>query len=682
MRPLTHRMGSLFPGWILYLLVMILIAGLSATALADEDPVDYTEFSLEDLFEMDVVYGASKHQQKTEEAPSSISIITAEDIEIFGYRTLGEVLASLRGFYMTDDRNYQYVGVRGFGRPGDYNSRLLVLVDGAPLNEGVYGGVGSDRTLQIPVGNIQRMEIIRGPASCLYGTNALFGVINIVTKEGHEIDGVQVEGSLLSFGGKHGRLQVGGLTDSGVNWYITGEAGKIDGQDHYFPEFDYPEYNDGVFTDGDTEKWSHLFGKATYNGLTLEGMFAQRKKWIPTSPWETNFDDNRTWTDDRTGLVIVRYQKPVTEATDLTARVNYGWYDYEGEYAYWWDGDYINYDIGDSRWLASEVSVSHTLSSGHVLDFGAEYRNDSRIFQKNYDEGYEEYVPEDDWGPYVDDTQTGSNWGVYAQAELHLRENWQLTAGLRHDDYSTFGSTTNPRIASVAEVTDGTIIKALYGQAFRAPSAYEMYYHDGGNTTKPNPLLGPENIATYEFIWEQHLRHDLHSSVSVFYYENKNLVEEYVDPDDDLLVFINRGTIQSVGAEAELDGRFASGWRGRLSYSYQETKDQEFDLTLTNSPQQMVKLNVMAPLRRPTTRAGFELQYFSNRKTYYDTYAEGYLLANLTVVNQGLYSGLKIRGTVYNLLDTDYAHPGGIEHWQQFIPQDGRSYRLTVSLHF
>lgn len=642
MRPWTNSKVTSYLPSIVHLLAIFLIAGLAAQAPAEDDPVDYTEFSLEDLFEMDVVYGASKHEQKTADAPSSISIVTAEEIELFGYRTLGEVLASLRGFYMTDDRNYQYVGVRGFGRPGDYNSRLLVLVDGAPLNEGVYGGVGSDRTLQISVDNIQRMEIIRGPASCLYGTNALFGVINIVTKEGHEIDGVQIEGSLLSFGGKHGKLQAGGLTKSGVNWYVSGETGQIDGQDHYFPEFDYPEYNDGVFTKGDTEKWSNLLAKVSYQEFTLEGIYSQRKKWIPTAPWETNFDDNRSWTDDRTGMFIARYQKPINEDTDLTARVNYGFYDYEGEYAYWWDYDYINFDIGDSRWLASEISVSHTLDSGHVLDLGAEYRNDTRIFQKNYDQGYEFYVPEDEWGPYLDDVQSGTNWGVYGQAELHLRENWQLTGGLRHDDYSTFGSTTNPRFASVTEVADGTILKALYGQAFRAPSAYELYYHDGGNTTKANPHLGPENITTYELIWEQHLRPDLHSNVSLFHYENKDLVEEIFD-DDDLLIFTNRGRIESTGVEAELEGRFTNGWRGRLSYSYQNTKDQELDQTLTNSPQQMVKLNVMAPLRRPTTRAGFELQYFSNRKTYYDTYAEGYLLANLTMINEGLYSGLKIR---------------------------------------
>ncbi len=118
------------------------------------------------------VFGASKYEQKVSEAPSSISIVTAEDIKKYGYRTLADILRSVRSFYISYDRSYSYAGARGFGRPGDYNSRILVLIDGHRSNDNVYDGalLGTEGVIDVDL--IDRVEIIRGPGSSLYGSNA------------------------------------------------------------------------------------------------------------------------------------------------------------------------------------------------------------------------------------------------------------------------------------------------------------------------------------------------------------------------------------------------------------------------------------------------------------------------------------------------------------------------------
>ena len=125
------------------LLALTVLAATAAPARAQTSPADppaLADKSLEDLMAVEVgtVFGAARREQRVTEAPSSVTIVTAEDIRTFGWRTLADALSSVRGFYVTNDRNYTYVGVRGFGRPSDYNNRVLVLVNGHRYNDNVY----------------------------------------------------------------------------------------------------------------------------------------------------------------------------------------------------------------------------------------------------------------------------------------------------------------------------------------------------------------------------------------------------------------------------------------------------------------------------------------------------------------------------------------------------------------
>ena len=124
---------------------LTLAAAVQAQQMPDSENI--ADLSIEELMQVrvDSVYGASKHEQKVTQAPSSMTMVTADDIRRFGYRTLADVLRDVRSFYVSDDRNYQYVGVRGFLRPGDYNSRLLVTIDGHRMNDSVYDGAYAGR---------------------------------------------------------------------------------------------------------------------------------------------------------------------------------------------------------------------------------------------------------------------------------------------------------------------------------------------------------------------------------------------------------------------------------------------------------------------------------------------------------------------------------------------------------
>src|SRR5947209_17402614 len=145
------------------------------------------------LFEdLPSIFGASKYEQKPSEAPASVSIITSEEIQKYGYRTLSEIMRSVRGFFSTYDRNYSYIGARGFDRPGDYDTRVLLLLDGHRINDNVYDQASVGTESLIDVDAIDRVEVIRGPSSSLYGTDAFFAVINVITKSGRDLNGKEI----------------------------------------------------------------------------------------------------------------------------------------------------------------------------------------------------------------------------------------------------------------------------------------------------------------------------------------------------------------------------------------------------------------------------------------------------------------------------------------------------------
>ena len=152
-----------------------------------------------------VVTAASRFAQGTGEAPASISVITGEEIRRFGYRTVADVLTSVRGIYSSNDRNYTYLGLRGFAETGNYNSRTLVLLDGHRLNEPLADAAYFGLESAVAIEDIERVEVIRGPGSSLYGTNALLGVINIVSKR-TDWRGVRVGAETGNLGTYRGRV--------------------------------------------------------------------------------------------------------------------------------------------------------------------------------------------------------------------------------------------------------------------------------------------------------------------------------------------------------------------------------------------------------------------------------------------------------------------------------------------
>src|SRR5580658_8569285 len=184
------------------------ILALTATAGAQQDVKDLSEVSLEELSNIQV-YSASKHLQSASDAPASVTVVTADEIQKYGYRNLADILRSVPGFYVTYDRDYTFVGVRGFGRLGDWNSRILVLIDGHRINNNVLGQAMLGNEFLVDVDMIERVEIVRGPSSSLYGAQAFFAIINVITRKPPELKRLEVSFAPGNFGTYQGRASYG-----------------------------------------------------------------------------------------------------------------------------------------------------------------------------------------------------------------------------------------------------------------------------------------------------------------------------------------------------------------------------------------------------------------------------------------------------------------------------------------
>ena len=596
--------------------------------------------------EIPSVFGASKYEQKVTEAPASVTIITAEEIRRYGHRTLADILRSARGFYTSNDRNFSYAGVRGFSRPGDFNTRLLILVDGFRTNDAVYNAGPIDREFPVDVDLIDRVEIARGPSASLYGTSAFFGVVNIITKSGRQIGGAQLAGALGSYDMGAGRVTYGDRFANGVDVIVSGTLSDTGGQDLFFPQFS--DVNGGIATGVDYEQGRNFFGKVTFHDFTINGDFTERTKGIPTGSYETVFNDPGNFTLDGGHRLGVTYAHRFRGGLELTSRAGYDDIYEDGEYVYDWaeegdPADLVPYiDRIQTKRVTSEITITKQLGDRHRVVAGSEYRNNFKMHQKGFD-----------LDVYQDDTRDSTVWGLYAQDEFSLTENLILNAGVRFDRYGfdTTSSNVSPRVALIYNPFQDTTLKVLYGEAFRAPSAYELYFEDGGTTAKAAGMLDPELMRSTEVVVEQRLSRAWQVTGSVFHYAIDDLITAVLDPVDELVVFQNVDSIEAIGAEVEAEGKTATGWTGRLGYSTQNSHEQPVDLgALTNSTRHMAKASVIAPLIGERVFAGVEGLYVSSRRTLMDSQADGFFLTNLTLSTSSLLSGWDVSVSAYNLL--------------------------------
>ena len=662
--------------------VFLLGGYLSVRADETSDSMNVLKhMSLDELVNVQIntVLGASKHEQDISDAPANVTVLSSDEIRLYGWRTLGEALRSVSGVVVTYDRGYAYIGVRGFDRPGDYSGRVLITIDGHRMNDAMYDTSAMDTDFPLDLDLIDRIEVIRGPGSTLYGNNAFFGVINIVTRNSKSVHDGEISGSYGTFNTYTGRATFGHNFTNGVGLVLSGSWYDSAGN----PSLFYPEFlkvNDGIAHNMDGGHAYNFFGSITWKDWTFEGGYGDRFKRVPTAIYTypdagevIAFNDPRFHTVDARGFVDLKYNHTFTDDWRLTVRGYFDYYRYDGDYPYHYnptdplDPVTVNVDYEQSESVGGEVQLSRTLFKRHYITIGSEARYDYALALENYD-----LLPR---SIYVNAHRHNYFTGIYAQDEFKVRDNLLLDAGVRYDYFDSVGSTFSPRAALIYHPWKPSTIKLLYGQAYRAPDASENYYSwpipPGGTELKP------ETIRTYEVVYEHRFNQVWQAKTAFFYNELKNLITY-----GDTQAYVNLPSVTTEGIESELSAHFANELSGRFSYTYANAKDGSTGLRLANSPEHMVKLNLAVPVWKKKLFASTEVQFMSRRSTVSGDHVPGYWLVNAGLFSREIVPGLEVSLSVYNLFDTRYSDPATSDFLQPAIEQNGRTLRIKATWRF
>ena len=621
------------------------------------------ELSLEQLLDVKIT-SASKFSQRVSDAPASVSVLTAEDFRTYGWRTLAEALASVRGLYVTSDRAYSYLGARGFQPVGDYNSRVLLLIDGYRLNDNIFDQAQVGREFGLDVDLIERIEIVRGPSSSVYGGNALFGVVNVITRPAASVGGVELSGVLGSFDAGEVRASLGKTLAGGARLVLSVNHYQSDGPVLAFPG--EPSTGGAPVADTDFEKGHGFFAKFEDGGFRLSVMDSERTKGLTGGLYATPIDPRNTSIDQHS-FIDAAYTRTLG-AIEWTGRASYSEYEYLGDYYY--GPTTLSKDVAEGKWWNAEIKGVTTLGR-HKLVFGLEYQDNLRQDQSNFD--VEPYAL------FLGDRRKSRRTGLYVQDDFAMSERVAVSGGLRYDAYDYGDAQVNPRLGMICRLGERTVAKLLYGTAFRPANAYEAYYSyplvQAGNVN-----LQPESITTYDAVLETVPVENSRLVASFYQNKIKDLIVYTFDPVNALSRFENQGKASVRGIEVEAEYAWKSGARLRTSYAWQHAKD-EAGSTLANSPRQLAKFNLSMPVTG-RWRAGLEGQYTGRRHTAISTIAD-YALANLTLGSARAWRGWEVYASVYNLFDHEYFDPADLgDPSRDLLEQNGRTYRVKTIFRF
>ena len=647
------------------LLIGVLASSLPSSLFAqtreDSDEANIEEISLESLLDVEVST-ASKYEQTAREAPASVSVITAEDITRYGYRTLAEALASVRGFYLGNDLERAYLGTRGFGKPGEYNNRVLILIDGHTINEATTGWAPINTELGLDMATVERIEVVRGPGSALYGTGAMFSVINVVTKDARATAAPRVSATLGSYGEQRGAASYSyaAALENGPKVTVSGLWGRFGGADLYFEEFDSPNTNDGVAEGRDWERYYGAALSASQGSFAVRARYAIHQGGNPTAPAGRSFNSDHARRDNAQGFVELGYERAFAADKRLTLRSYIDHTELHDVNAYpGQDGEVLELSRGFSNNLGTEARFQWDTGLKNRFTVGAEYRY-ARI-------DYRAWMSDSLFFRLERPHRLAS---VYVQDEYRFTRNLAATVGLRYDRDAKGNSAFTPRMALAYHPSRSSTLKLLYGQAFRAPSVTELISNDN---------LEPEHIYTTEVVWEQAVTSQLSGTLSLYDFRAYDLIDLALNVRKNVFENQNIGKANARGVELGLNAYFGPVSRAYARYAFQRAWNTTVERTpLTDSPEHVVKLGAVIPFFSIFYTAP-EVRYETSRLTLQGSRTDPFLLADFTLSTEPQFGGLSLSVSVRNVFNTRYKLPASIAHRQQALPQYGRMVLLKAT---
>jgi iron complex outermembrane receptor protein len=696
-------------------LMMLFVLGSSMNAFAQNNDVLDENFVLDEM-----VVSATRSEKKLLDTAASVSVITDKDLDKMHINNLDEAFVKIPGVYVGRLSGIGSTTSQTVMRGVNAANSVAVLVDGVQVNDSYNGSVTWSA---IPVDMVKRVEVLRGPASVLYGGNALAGVINIITKD---VDKTSV----------NLKLSYGSNNTQNHSLYVAGKASdKLDFNVNY-----EKKKTDGYITD------PVLSSKAVFGAETTTTNTGA-KRWIIGNKGKRQWDEN-------TVGVGFKYHFDESKSLALDFTKNEYEYSYSAPTSYFGDdiikkaGTYFStpgekasnkynmtYNDSENGWKAvvgysdqykqHDTSISkatdsskpntrfsfdlqknQTISANNNAVFGLNYRKDemdATVYKLADKFNSDSKIA-------VDSMASGTNksFSAYVMDEHKFSERWTATAGLRYDKWSTDGRILLPNKTEAINYDESTYdnwspsLSVMYkpeadssvylswGKAFEAPSLYRMYSSSYSSNVYniANPNLKPQKAETFELGYKKDLNNKSAIGVSVYDTKYKGLLYKNslgVVDGMNATCYQNAGEAEAKGFELELNHNFDDKWSAFLNYTYQNPvikkalKATEKDKYVTAIPKEVFRAGVTYSDDKWSGMLTGE--YISKRfsKTdnsdtvngVYGSY-DPYFIMNMDI-SYSFNKNYTLTASVNNILDRDFFN---------YYYQPGRTYSVELNYRF
>ena len=630
----------------------------------------------------------------------------------------------MRGLYTNYDRQYETLGVRGFSSPGTFNSRVLVLSDGHITNDGAVGQGYIGHDFDVDLSQVERIEVVRGPGSVLYGSAAFFAVVNVVHRTPATGFHGEAGGMAGTLGENSGHAIFSAAGEQGWAWARGGALGMA-GETAFISPLD----SSAVARNLDSERAGHVDLRARAGELSLAASFNSRRKTLPTGAYLTVFGAPNTYVRDQRGFVEAQYNHAFASGLALDARGSYDGLRYNGSWQYIGRPlGVLGSDSSSVDWLTGELRLRLPAMAGHRIFAGGELQDRFRVnlnavvprdltgkndaHFSNYNDGL---GPPDSVAPNAElvmSAYAGDDWRIGSRAQLDVAvrvdkylDNYTANAGFKQLPVAV-----NPRVALLLQPYESGHSKLIFGRAFRNPSFYERYFNDGGvSQVAPDPSnpLRPEVVYTGELEHTHQFSDELSLIAAAYVSEMRNLIRVGSPAGNDAVSqYQNRPfRVHAAGGEVELRWQAGPSWLFTGWYSYSVVRDDGEDdghgnitagygflqgRVLPNSPAHTGAVRALFPVVAQTLSISTELTWCGPRHAIRnDDGSDGAELGETLFWSVGL-SGeffpwrLRYGAFVYNVLNQRPSLPAGPEvvFPNHAIPQYGRLLRFMLSASF
>jgi outer membrane receptor for ferrienterochelin and colicins len=595
---------------VLVMLTALLI--LAVPVSAQEDVMDLDE----------VVVTASRYEESIMDTPVSIEVIDQEEIEESNAQNVAALLELAGGVYIKDNGSLMAkkdITIRGYTE-----SRIIILLDGQPYSSPNDGEISLEA---IPVGLIKRIEVLKSPGSAIYGPNAMGGVINIITKDGQDIEKTNIKVSLGSYDKRNFNISRSFRNDQSSIIFIYDSLNS----NGHRPNSEIDRDDLFIKTKLKTGEFSTLNFSLKYNETNLE------------FPGSDLGDPSGAKIEEELNLNAFLVQNLENKDRTISIFTN--------------DRDTLIPYVGDSN---SQIDIKRTglniretkYLNNHIINYGFEIisdesvniYNDPLFGSTNYDE-------------------SNLNKAVFIEDKYNINENNIINIGIRYDDHEEYGSELSPRLGYLYKINKNLNFNLLYGESYKAPTYLQLYFPAWGGG---NPDLIPETTKSYE-VGFKYNKNNCSREISIFKRDGK----DFIAVKDGFYTNFNSVTIE--GLDFSSNRTINKNWKIGFNYTYLDAINDENGERLGDIPYN--QFDIIINYRLNDIKVNLNNRFLGSR---IDGASGNELSSNFISdlkISNNLTEKTKIAFEINNLFDKDYEVVDG-------YPMPGRNFMVNLSTKF